>query len=264
MSLPSDSGDAIAAGPAPFPTVRVGSVPFSVASLDETVDWLLRVAGPQRLSLNVRLANAYNVALADSDPSYRALLSNQGVNFPDGTPVVWAMNARRSKLSRASHVRGPSLFAETMRRGTTFGTKHFLLGASEETLSALRDELVLRYPDLIIVGHYSPPFAPADDAFVEDCAHQISKADADIVWIGLGTPKQDLVGSALAHRLSMTTVNVGAAFDFVAGTVREAPRWIQGTGFEWLYRLASEPRRLWRRYLFGNLAFIRAIARPRG
>lgn len=241
---------------------EVAGVPFAVSSLDEAVEWLVAEAAPQRIAVNVRLANAYNVALADDDAEYAALLSDHGINFPDGTPVVWYMNRRSGPAGRAERVRGPSLFVEAIARSATFGTRHFLLGSTEETLASLTSTLQSMHPTLNIVGAYSPPFAPVDESFIEACEAEIRDKEPDIVWVGLGTPKQDVVGTHLAARVGVPTVNVGAAFDFAAGTVREAPVWIQRSGFEWLHRLASEPRRLWRRYLFGNLRFVVAATRP--
>lgn len=247
MSIPGD---------APlFDASNVGGVPFLVSSPDEASDWLISVAAVERIPVNVRLANAYNVALASKDSAYRRLLTDQGMNFPDGTPVVWFMNMSRS-ARRAERVRGPSLFIRTIRESVPKGTKHFLLGAKPETLTLLENSLLASYPGIVIAGSYSPPFAPVDKEYVKDCADKVRTSDADLVWVGLGTPKQDFLGTALARELSLTTVNVGAAFDFAAGTVREAPYWIQRSGFEWLYRLLSEPRRLWRRYVFGNARFL--------
>jgi N-acetylglucosaminyldiphosphoundecaprenol N-acetyl-beta-D-mannosaminyltransferase len=242
----------------------VAGVPFAVSSLDETVDWLLAEAAPQRIPVNVRLANAYNVALADEDPEYAALLSDHGINFPDGTPVVWYMNRRNRAVPRAERVRGPSLFVEAIARSAPVGTRHFLLGSTPETLASLTSALHKSNPTLNIVGVYSPPFAPVDESFLQACEAEIRAKEPDLVWVGLGTPKQDLVGTHLATRIGIPTVNVGAAFDFAAGTVREAPVWIQRSGFEWLHRLASEPRRLWRRYFFGNFRFVVAATRSGG
>lgn len=243
-----------------FPVVTVASVPFHATSLEEAADWLLGAAAERRRHPNVRLANAYNVALAQTDAEYGSLLINEGVNFPDGTPVVWFMNLGNPG-PRAGRVRGPSLFPLTLDKGVRQGTRHFLLGSTPETLSRLEANIRLDYPKIVIAGSYSPPFASIDECYVADCAEKVKSASPDIVWIGLGTPKQDQLGTALAREIDAVTVNVGAGFDFQAGTVREAPVWVQRSGFEWLYRFASEPKRLWRRYLIGNLQFVSAAVR---
>jgi N-acetylglucosaminyldiphosphoundecaprenol N-acetyl-beta-D-mannosaminyltransferase len=136
-----------------------------------------------------------------------------------------------------------------------------MLGATDETLTKLSDEARTRYPGLHIVDCYAPPFGPVEQTIDEACMARIAAAKPDIVWIGMGTPKQDFAAARLAERLPGVYIGVGAAFDFVAGSVREAPKWVQNSGFEWAYRLCSEPRRLWRRYLFGNARFILAVIR---
>lgn len=242
-----------------FPVVTVAGVPFRSATLDDAVDWLLDAASRKSAHPNVRLANAYNVALAQSDPEYSALLTDSGVNFPDGSPVVWFMNFRARQ--RSGRVRGPSLFPLALRRSNGRATRHFLLGGAPETLSLLEAKVLRDNPDVILAGTYSPPFAPITPEYIADCAKRVKDSGAEIVWIGLGTPKQDQLGTALAKELDVVTVNVGAAFDFLAGTVREAPEWVQRSGFEWLHRLATEPKRLWRRYLIGNTRFLFAATR---
>lgn len=242
----------------PFRTARVGGIPFKVTTLELASDWLLRVAIPSRVGVSVRLANAYNVALANSDHLYRTLLTDEGVNFPDGTPVVWSMKIQHEG-KHASRVRGPSLFSMVLQESASTSTRHFFLGGSPETLALLEKAVQQRYPHAKVAGSYSPPFAKVNDDFIDDCARKIQDSDANLVWVGLGTPKQDLVSTALARKSHLVFVNVGAAFDFMAGTTQEAPGWVQRSGFEWLYRLASEPKRLWRRYLIGNAQFLYAV-----
>lgn len=252
----------VSTGSNDFPCNSVGFVTFQTPAYDDAVRWLTQHVFPKHIPVNIRLANAYNVALAERDPTYRALLHNSGVNFPDGKPVVWVLR-RKASARRAQQVRGPSLFLDALAAGRETNVRHFLLGGSDETLTKLKSKLQETLPGVIITGAYAPPFAAADREFVDDCAAHIRASEPDVVWVGLGTPKQDVVGTALARQLVLPTVNVGAAFDFASGQVREAPKWLQGSGFEWLFRLMSEPRRLWRRYLIGNVIFIWAAIRPR-
>jgi N-acetylglucosaminyldiphosphoundecaprenol N-acetyl-beta-D-mannosaminyltransferase len=144
-----------------------------------------------------------------------------------------------------------------MDAGRERGVRHFLLGTTDSTLEALSTELHTRFPGVQVSGTYAPDFSPLDDTFIETCARRVKETDSDIVWIALGVPKQDVLAQELAQRLDITCVGVGAAFDMLAGRVREAPAWVQRAGLEWVFRLASEPRRLWRRYLVGNVAFLR-------
>ncbi|GAA5193163.1 hypothetical protein GCM10023346_17170 [Arthrobacter gyeryongensis] len=145
--------------------------------------------------------------------------------------------------------------------GRNSNVKHFLLGSTNDTLRKLNEELTSRYPGIEIVGQLSPPFRDQSPSELAAQDKFISDSEAQIVWVGLGTPKQDFEVLRLANRLPVVAVAVGAAFDFVAGTKKEAPVWIRKIGFEWLFRLLSEPRRLWRRYLFGNFEFLRATLR---
>lgn len=235
--------------------IRVGKVPFDSATLPEAVNIVLD-AGKRRDSIPVRLSNAYCVALASKDAVYADLLNGPGLNFPDGTPVVWFMKARKSGDSSLSTVRGPTLFADTLALTAGAGLSNFFLGTTDETLSVLRATVSQKYPDIDIAGTYAPPFAPLTNAFIQDCYERIEESKADLIWVGLGTPKQDYVAAQLAKLLGRPCVGVGAAFDFLAGTVREAPLWMQNSGTEWIYRFASEPRRLWKRYIFGNARFL--------
>jgi N-acetylglucosaminyldiphosphoundecaprenol N-acetyl-beta-D-mannosaminyltransferase len=245
----------MSAGDKAASTVRVGKVPFQIADISQATRTIIDAAD-RGTAMSIRLSNAYCVALASSDTKYAELMNDGGVNFPDGTPVSWAMRARARKPARPLQVRGPSLFLEVMKAGRKTGVRHFLLGTNDDTLTALNAELVRRIPGIFISGQYAPPYGPLDEQFVEKCLTQISPQNTDVLWVALGTPKQDFATAQLAPKLGIPCIGVGAAFDFVAGTTKEAPEILQNTGLEWLYRFAKEPRRLWRRYLFGNIQFI--------
>jgi N-acetylglucosaminyldiphosphoundecaprenol N-acetyl-beta-D-mannosaminyltransferase len=152
------------------------------------------------------------------------------------------------------------LFENVLDRGRQYNRSHFLMGTTEDTLDILRESIQNRYPGTNIVGSYAPEFGPLNTAFLDLAEEAISPTEADIVWVALGSPKQDFAARELADRLNCTCIGVGAAFDFLAGTTKEAPTWMRKNGFEWLFRLASEPRRLWKRYLIGNLTFLRLVA----
>lgn len=248
----------------PFEVFSVGTIPFQVADLNRATNWL-QAAAKDKFAISIRLANAYCVALADTDAEYSRLLRSSGINFPDGTPVVWFMKRRRTTSPSkgvAGRVRGPSFFDMSLSKGQFSGTKNFFLGATAETLEKLVEHTKISHPSSIVCGTYSPPFAPVTPEFLEDCARHVILSEADVVWVGLGTPKQDVVTTQLSIMTGRPCVGVGAAFDFAARQVREAPKWVQDSGFEWAFRLASEPRRLWRRYFFGNLRFLKAALFP--
>ncbi len=240
------------------PNVRVGEVDFRALSFESAVAAVLNVAAARK-GVAVRLANAWCVVVAHDDPNYAALLNGPGLTYPDGAPVARAM---RRIAPGAEQIRGPSLFVAVIDRGRDQTLNHFFLGATPETLSALTDNLTERFPGARFVGAWAPPFGPVDETMLDEAAAMIQSSRAAIVWVGMGSPKQDFVAMALASRTRTVCVGIGAAFDFVAGTTREAPTWVQRIGLEWLFRLLSEPKRLWRRYLVGNVRFLRIVRRP--
>ncbi|CCQ13637.1 putative N-acetylglucosaminyldiphosphoundecaprenol N-acetyl-beta-D-mannosaminyltransferase [Rhodococcus sp. AW25M09] len=240
----------------------VAGIPFQVTTLSDAVeDVLSAIADPASDGITLRFANAYSVAEATRDRSYKNLLRSSGINFPDGTPVSWYMR-RALKVGRTGRhvtcrpVRGPSFFEMLLDKGRRHDLRHFLLGASEETLALLTASIQDKYPGAVIVGSYSPPFGPLDETFYERSVEAISPCSPNFVWVALGAPKQDFASAELSRRLQVSTAGVGAAFDFLAGTASEAPEWIRNSGLEWVFRLATEPRRLWKRYLFGNPRFV--------
>lgn len=234
------------------PVQAVASTPADAA---RSVCLLAGSVRPQ--GSHIHLINAYTVALADRDPSYAKVLSNDSINFPDGKPLSWVSRIRRDKHP-LSQVRGHQLFQDVFDTGREHGIKHYLLGSTDDVLAKMTAKLTSQFPGAEIVGSFSPPYRDlsAEEVVAQD--RDIKEAGAHVVWVGLGTPKQDHEAHRLAHSLPIVAVAVGAAFDFTAGTVKEAPHVVQRFGMEWAYRLAKEPRRLWRRYVFGNVRFLRA------
>lgn len=251
-SGPTDSGK--------VPTIYVGSVPFEVTTLRRASQLVIE-NGMHKRGLSIRLANAFCVARAAEDAAYDQLLNGPGINFPDGTPVVWAMRTQSANNPRPERVRGPSLFETVIDIGRASNVRHFLLGTTEETLNLLESRIQSRYPGTVIAGKHAPEFGPVDNEFVTEAALIIESSKTDIVWIALGSPKQDFASALLAEAVGRPCIGVGAAFDFLAGTAKEAPLWMQRNGLEWVYRFATEPRRLWSRYTIGNVQFVRSIAR---
>ena len=249
----------------PFEIVKVSGVPFQATDRNAATDWLIDLVTSQAdQAVAVRLANAYCVSLAQTDAAYARIISEDGVTFPDGAPVGVAMRLlarREGRRPMASTVRGPSFFRDVLDKGRPSGVRHFFVGASKDTLAMLIDVVEKEYPGVDVVGSYSPPFAALDEKYIENIVTEVGFSEPSIVWLGLGTPKQDFAASMLASRLRCPVVGVGAAFDFVAGNVQEAPSWLHGTGLEWVYRFAKEPKRLWRRYLFGNAIFVESVVR---
>jgi len=177
---------------------------------------------------------------------------------PDGMPLVWIGNWSGEKVDR---VYGPDLMLAVCERSVEVGARHFLLGGAPGVAEVLAKRLTERFPGLQIAGTLCPTVT--DEVPVDlDYVAQINETDADIVWVGLGTPKQELWMAAHRPYLEASVLlGVGAAFDFHTGRKPQAPRWIQRSGFEWLYRLCSEPKRLWRRYLHTIPVFVWRIGK---
>lgn len=241
--------------------ILIGGVPFTASDLHTASQRVIQHAIDAD-AIAIRLANAYCVALASKDAEYQNLLTNSGVNFPDGAPVAWLMQRKSRDAEKPMQVRGPSLFEDVLDKGRASDLRHYFLGSTDQTLDLLSNEVRKQFPGAIIAGSYSPPYSPLDDKFYQQCLDQISKANAQVIWVALGTPKQDFAADRIMQLTGLPTVAVGAAFDFLAGTAKQAPKWMQGSGLEWSYRLATEPRRLWKRYLLGNLTFLKAVVRP--
>jgi N-acetylglucosaminyldiphosphoundecaprenol N-acetyl-beta-D-mannosaminyltransferase len=235
--------------------IRIDALPLASA-IEAVLD---RSSAPA----SVHLCNAYTIAAASRDESLRRHLEGGTLNLSDGMPLVWI--ARHLGLEGLTErVYGPHLMAGALDRGRATGTRHYFYGSSPEVLDQLRRAVAARWPGVEVAGTESPPFdrTPTD----EDLAGSVramEEVGSDLVWVGMGTPKQDHLVERLKAVGPHTYVAIGAAFDFIAGTKPQAPRWLQAAGLEWLFRLASEPRRLWRRYLFGNARFLWLVARSR-
>jgi N-acetylglucosaminyldiphosphoundecaprenol N-acetyl-beta-D-mannosaminyltransferase len=259
-------GDVMATSISEHAVLACAGIPISALSPEDAaykIIWLARA--PLASGVDVHLCNAYTLALADRDPAMHELLRRAMLNLPDGTPVVWANRLLHPDAEvPKQRVRGPGLFLDVFDYGQEVGLRHYLLGSTPEVLEALSVNLSLRFPAAKIVGVESPPFRDLDDAERSEQMDRIDSSGAEIVWVGLGTPKQDFEVARMARMSRRVFVAVGAAFDFAAGTKAEAAPWMQNNGLEWLHRLNQEPGRLWKRYLFGNARFVRATLRRRG
>jgi len=243
------------------PAQTVVGVPLALTDYERTMDWMDAVVA-ERDKAMVTAAAVHLVMVAREDERTRAAIADPRVlAVPDGQPLVWALKALGHR--DASRVYGPNLMAAYLDRSTRTGTRHYLYGGRNQgALVQLVNELRRRYPGLQIVGGYSPPFRPlteAEEAWVIDDIH---RSGADVVWVGTGQPKQERWMAEMRDRLETPILaGVGAAFDFHAGLVPQAPSWMQRNGLEWAFRLAQEPRRLWRRYARYNPRFVAAVAR---
>lgn len=237
------------------PAVDVLGVPLALTDYERTIDWMdATIASRGRGYICV--AAVHTVMACQEDDELRAAVLGSSLTVPDGQPLVWAMNALGHELPH--RVYGPDLMAHYCERAALTGARMFLYGGrDQDALVQLGLNLRSKYPGLNIVGGYVPPFRPLTAEEEHAVVDEINGSAADVVWVGIGVPKQEKWMARMRNRLeSPVLVGVGAAFDFHAGLVPQAPSWMQSIGLEWLYRLAQEPRRLWRRYLRYNPRFV--------
>lgn len=209
----------------------------------------------------VCITGVHGVMESQRDPALRAIHNRAGLVTPDGMPLVWL--SRRAGHRHVERVYGPDLMLALCERSVAAGYRHFLYGGAEGVPERLADRLRGRFPGLRIVGTYSPPFRELTEEEDRAVVERIEASGADVVWVGLSTPKQERWMAAHTDRLRAVLVGVGAAFDFHAGLKKQAPRWMQRSGLEWLYRMLSEPRRLGPRYLVNNPRFVWLLLRHR-
>ena len=242
-----------------YPTkASVVGVPISMTSYTEVLDVLSRPADDRALVVSV--CNVHSVMTARKDPLIREAIESSTIATPDGVPLVWTL--RRTANPGQERVYGPEIMRRALVESHTRGWRHYLHGSTSETLDLLQSAIDDFAPHAEVVGAYSPPFAPPTPETDAADAERIRASGANVVWVGLGMPKQEQWMHRMADRLPGTAiVGVGAAFDFLAGTVSQAPEWMQRSGLEWAYRLSQEPRRLWRRYLWNNPAFLVLMVR---
>jgi N-acetylglucosaminyldiphosphoundecaprenol N-acetyl-beta-D-mannosaminyltransferase len=223
------------------------------------MDWMEAViACDGRASLTAAAVNL--VMAAREDPEVLAAVLGTTLAVPDGQPLVWALRALGH--AQATRVYGPDLMADFCARAARAGTPMYLYGGrTPEALTLLETRLGQRFPGLRIVGGFSPPFRELTDEEEQRVIADIDQSGAAVVWVGIGQPKQERWMARMRPRLAAPLlVGVGAAFDFHAGLVSQAPGWMQRNGLEWVYRLSREPRRLWPRYVRYNPRFIAAFA----
>lgn len=207
-----------------------------------------------RQSCYIVAANVHVVMTAYWDQHYREILSQAALVTPDGMPLVWGL--RRLGIKHQPRVYGPDLMLAWCDRASKEQLPIYLYGGTETMVERLEQNLKTQFPNLSIVGTHAPPFRTLSSAEEAADAQNINQSGAAVVFVGLGCPKQEEWMARQQGQLNAVMVGVGAAFAFHSGTVSQAPRWMMACGLEWLYRLCQEPRRLWRRYVINNAAFI--------
>ena len=206
----------------------------------------------------VCVTGVHGVMESQRAPELQQIHNRAGLVTPDGMPLVWI--SRLQGFRHVDRVYGPDLMLAVCERSAERGFRNFLYGGREGVAERLSARLRERFPRLQVVGTYCPPFRPLTEEEDARVVAMINRSGADIVWVGLSTPKQERWMAAHLGKIEVPVmIGVGAAFDFHTGLVPQAPRWMQRSALEWLFRLLAEPRRLWRRYLVNNPAFIMLI-----
>jgi N-acetylglucosaminyldiphosphoundecaprenol N-acetyl-beta-D-mannosaminyltransferase len=231
---------------APPDRVRIMGVNVSAITMADALltveDWISRKARHF-----VCITGVHGVIESQSDPQLLAIHERAGLVTPDGMPIVWM--ARKLGYLRTERVYGPELMLRLTAISADKGYRQYYFGGAPGLAEQLRDSLKQRFPNLQVAGTFSPPFRASSPDEDEMMIQMINAARPDIVWIGLSTPKQEYWMDQHVGKIDAPVmIGVGAAFDFLAGSKRQAPRWMQQHGLEWLFRMMSEPKRLWRRY----------------
>jgi N-acetylglucosaminyldiphosphoundecaprenol N-acetyl-beta-D-mannosaminyltransferase len=237
-----------------IPRVNVLGVGISAINMAQALQTIKEwVSNHEQHFICVR--DVHGVVECQRDETLRRIHIAAGLVTPDGMPLVWL--SRLKGYRGVERVYGPDLMLAVCNDSTTGRYRHFLYGGTPVVIEHLTHNLQQRFPMLNIVGAYSPPFRPLSPEEDTQVVQMINAANPHIIWIGLSTPKQEYwMFNHMRKLTAPVMIGVGAAFDFHAGTKRQAPRWMQRSGLEWIFRLSTEPRRLWRRYLIDNPLFI--------
>ena len=246
--------------PAAVDTAPVLGVPLALTDYQRTLDWI-DAAVAARHGGYLCVAAVHTVMACQEDPELRAAVERAAFTVPDGQPLVWALNLLGHRLR--SRVYGPDLMWLACERAAHTGARFYLYGGRNQgALVQLTLNLRRAFPGLRVVGGSSPPYRELTAAEETAVVQEINASGADVVWVGIGVPKQEKWMARMRPRLEAPVlVGVGAAFDFHAGLVPQAPAWLQSLGLEWAFRLSREPSRLWRRYLRYNPWFVASFAR---
>jgi N-acetylglucosaminyldiphosphoundecaprenol N-acetyl-beta-D-mannosaminyltransferase len=249
------------ADPVSHPRVEILGVGVSAVDPESTVAELARWIRADEHHY-VCVTGVHGIMESQDDPELLAIHNRSGLTVPDGMPTVWA--GHWAGFESMQRVYGPDLMPAVVAAGVEHGWKHFLYGGGEGVAELLETRLGERFPGVQIVGTHCPPFRPLTDQEEDEIVDLINSSGADVVWVGLSTPKQERWMDRMAGRLDANAVlGVGAAFDINADLLHRAPPWVQRIGMEWFYRLIKEPRRLAKRYLKNNPRFVWRVLRHR-
>lgn len=236
-----------------LPYIEILKTKINITTMDEAVSWidehLAELSGKY-----VCISNVHTTVTAYRDEKYRAVQNGSALSLPDGKPL--SIVQRHRGYENAGRVPGPDLMPEIFALSEKKGYRHYFYGSKQSTLDALKGRLLEKYPKLNIVGMYSPPFRPLTEEEDQEAVERINAVKPDFIWVGLGAPKQEIWMAEHENRVHGVMLGVGAGFDFHAGTIKRAPKWMQELCMEWLYRISQDPKRLLWRYLDTNFSFL--------
>jgi N-acetylglucosaminyldiphosphoundecaprenol N-acetyl-beta-D-mannosaminyltransferase len=215
--------------------------------------------GAARESRYICICNVHSVVTATRDPEFKRAVNNADMATSDGAPIAWAL--RKLGFPAQQRINGPDLMWRYLREAEEAGQTVYFYGSTRDTLVKLRSTIAREFPGLKVAGTCSPPFRELSALEDEDEIEKINRSGANVVFVGLGCPKQEKWMAAHRGRINALMIGVGAAFDYHSGTVKRAPLWWQHNGLEWLYRLVSDPKRLMKRYMVTNTLFILGFSR---
>lgn len=241
-----------------FEIGRVIGAPVMVSTLEKAAGKIIQDAMEGRGGY-VCIGNVHMVTTAKRSESLRTVMERAILVTSDGVPLVWVL--RWQGFRNAERVAGPDLMERLCELAANKGVPVYFYGGSPETIDALLRVITVKFPAMQVVGSESPPILPACPGVDSAVLDRIKESSARIVFVGLGCPKQEFWMAAHAPDLSAVLIGVGAAFDFMADTIPRAPLWMQKWGLEWMFRLVTEPRRLWKRYLVTNTLFLWYLAK---
>jgi N-acetylglucosaminyldiphosphoundecaprenol N-acetyl-beta-D-mannosaminyltransferase len=240
--------------------IPIIGLPVAATHYAGAVEWILEHASKADRAYAVEAANTHVAALARADQAFGESMRQFDLICPDGMPLVWALNSQLPASEKLTdRVYGPTLMLETLKATsqTSSPYKHFLLGGKQSTLDKLSQSFAEQFPGVTLVGMHSPPFGEWPEDEFDTIVAKIKDSGANLIWVGLGCPKQEHWIAAHKHRLPPGVYfGIGAAFAFHAGEVKQSPPIFQRYGLEWAYRLAMEPRRLFKRYFTYNSLFV--------
>lgn len=236
-----------------IPVCNIMGVNVAAINMDWLIDFTKKHI--KELSGNyICVANVHTTVTAFENENYRKIQNGGIIAIPDGGPL--SSVGKKRGFKNMKRTTGPSYMGEIFKISPEYGWKHFFYGSTQDTLNKLKEELQKAYPDLNIVGMYSPPFRKEVQPESDDIIKMINESDADFVWVGLGAPKQEKWMALHQDRVNGLMIGVGAGFDYFAGNIKRAPEWMQKSNLEWFYRLMQDPGRLIGRYASTNSKFI--------